>query len=45
MYYNLHRLSRLIKDQVAYPLLAFMRSGKKVFILLLQRMILLFVLK
>lgn len=29
MYYNLHRLSRLIKDQVAYPLLAFMRSGKK----------------
>lgn len=27
VYYNLHRLSRLIKDQVAYPLLAFMRSA------------------
>ena len=28
VYYNLHRLSRLFKDQVAYPLLSFMRAGK-----------------
>ena len=27
MYYNLHRLSRLFKDQVSYPLLSFMRAG------------------
>ena len=27
VYYNLHRLSRLFKDQVAYPLLSFMRAG------------------
>ncbi|KAL9960657.1 hypothetical protein ACROYT_G034143 [Oculina patagonica] len=27
VYYNLHRLSRLFKDQVAYPLLSFMRAA------------------
>lgn len=27
VYYNLHRLSRLYKDQVAYPLLSFMRAA------------------
>ncbi|KAK2553953.1 F-box only protein 7 [Acropora cervicornis] len=27
VYYNLHRLSRLVKDQVSYPLLSFMRAG------------------
>jgi len=27
VYYNLHRLSRLFKDQVSYPLLSFMRAG------------------
>ena len=29
VYYNLHRLSRLVKDQVSYPLLSFMRAGKE----------------
>ena len=32
VYYNLHRLSRLFKDQVAYPLLSFMRAGEAVFL-------------
>lgn len=27
VYYNLHRLSRLVKDQVSYPLLSFMRAA------------------